>query len=288
MSRRARRAAADELAKGLEIEDSTVAGRHGLIPVRRYRAPGATSSQALVWLHGGGFSYGGLDQLESHAAAAAIAHAGAEVVAVEYRLVPQWSWLRDPDPALMEGIRFPIPVDDAVDAFVAVADSSPRPVSLGGASAGACLAAAAAAHLVSQTSISPASLTLAYGTFHAALPTVTADISSRIRGRGRLTQFRPETVHRMNLNYAGSVEAMSDSYAFPGGHALTPLPRSLLVDADRDSLRASGRAFAEELRMAGTAVTYAVIDDAKHGFLDHPGTPEFAAGVDAITAFLMG
>ncbi|MBP2266325.1 acetyl esterase/lipase [Pseudarthrobacter sp. PvP004] len=92
----------------------------------------------------------------------------------------------------------------------------------------------------------------------------------------------------MNRNYAGSLHEMSNSFAFPGGHDLTGLPPTLLVDADRDSLRASGTEFARDLTRAGVPVDYEAIDNATHGFLDRPGTKHFDAGLAAMLRWLDG
>jgi len=284
MSRRTDRAVAD-LVHGLVITHDVRAGRHGEIPTRTYRASAADLGVTLVWLHGGAFSHGGLDQPESHAVAAAVAQSGITVVAVDYRRVPPWSWSRDAPPGRLPGIRYPIPLDDVIDVLTAAGIEAPVVV-LGGASAGACLAAAASLRLVAEGCPVPSDLVLAYGTFHAQLPPINAELRSRIRGRHGLVQFRPTTVRRMNHNYAGSAEAMLDPYAFPGGHDLHGVPRALLLDADRDSLRASGESFATELAAAGTAVEHRVVAGSTHGFLNRPGSKEFDSGIRAIVTRL--
>ncbi|HWU07156.1 MAG TPA: alpha/beta hydrolase fold domain-containing protein [Streptomyces sp.] len=268
------------LLDGIDHADDSVPGRHGGIPVRRYRPDGLPVG-TLVWLHGGAFSHGGLDQLESHAVGAALVRQGIEVVAVDYRRVPRWNPWRDPGPGRLPGVRFPVPLDDVVDAFGAVSRER-GPVLLGGASAGACLAAAAALRMHAEEDAPPAGLVLAYGTFHAELPPIPEEMRGRVRGRHGLVQFRPDTVRRMNHNYAGSAEAMALPFAFPGGHRLPPLPPSLMVDADRDTLRASGEAFAGELSASGTVVTHHVVREAPHGFLDRPHRPHFATGTALI------
>jgi acetyl esterase len=269
--------------------ESMVEGRHGPIPIRTYtpeRAP-ARGRTPLVWLHGGAFAFGGLDQLESHAPAMSVAAGGRTVVAVDYHLVGRWSPLRDPKESSLTGVRFPVPLEDVLDVVAAIArDRGDGRVLLGGASAGACLAAAAALDLVRHGDGSVEGLLLAYGTFHAELPPIPAELRSRIRGIHGITQFRPATVRRMNLNYAGSRSAMADPRAFPGGHDLAGLPDTILLDSDRDSLRASGSAFAEELRAAGVAVTYEVIAGSTHGFLNRPDTPAYAAGIERMLAWL--
>jgi acetyl esterase len=90
----------------------------------------------------------------------------------------------------------------------------------------------------------------------------------------------------MNLNYAGATAALADPYAFPGGHTLPSLPRTVMLDADRDSLRASGDAFFGELTGVGTDVTQHVVAESRHGFLDRPGTDHFQEGIEVLSATL--
>jgi acetyl esterase/lipase len=261
--------------------------------VRRYRPqPGShPSSSLVVWLHGGAFSHGDLDMPESHSVALALAKAGHTVVAVDYRRVPPWSWWARPHPGVLSGVRHPVPVDeviDVVDHAGGEAAAAGQALVLGGASAGACLAAAAALRMVRERRVAPHRLLLAYGTFHAALPPVSPELRARIRGRHGLVQFRPSTVERMNRNYAGRIEAMADPFAFPGGHDPSGMPPTLVLDADRDSLRASGHRFATELADGGVDVTYDVVPESMHGFLNRPGAPAFDDGIARATRWLAG
>jgi xylan 1,4-beta-xylosidase len=269
----------------LEVWDDALPGRHGPIPIRRYVPRGPEHPMPLVWAHGGAFSYGDLDMPESDAVARAIAGLGRTVIAVDYRRVPRWSYWRAPKPGTLPGVRFPVPVEDVVDAVDAIRAEFGA-VMLGGASAGACLAAAATLHRARQGLPGPAGLVLAYGTLHAELPPISDELRARIRGRHGFAQFRPSTVLRMNRNYAGRPEAMDDEFAFPGGHDLHGMPRTLVIDADRDSLRASGGRFAAELRDASVATTYRVVEGSTHGFLNRPADPEFDRGIAEIGRWL--
>ncbi|WP_087000883.1 alpha/beta hydrolase [Rhizobium sullae] len=61
------------------------------VPTRRYRPRHVTSETLLLYLHGGGFVVGSLES--HHAICAEIADfAGAELVAVDYRLAPEHRW----------------------------------------------------------------------------------------------------------------------------------------------------------------------------------------------------
>ncbi|WP_416416421.1 alpha/beta hydrolase [Paenarthrobacter aromaticivorans] len=195
--------------------------------------------------------------------------------------------MKKPKPGDMPGIRYPVPLDDVVDVTTAISQRAPHQRFLiGGASAGACLAAAATLRLRDEKNEGPDRLVLAYGTFHAALPALAPEVKARVRGRYGIAQANPATVERMNRNYAGSLEAMSDFQAFPGGGDLSDFPPTLMLDADRDTFRASGQAFRDELVAAGTAVEYRVVTDSRHGFFDKPETPTFAEGIRRIHAWL--
>ena len=277
--------AAPEVAAPVRVSNDSLPGRHGPIPIRRYMPSAHAHPVAVVWLHGGAFCFGDLDMPESDAVARAIASLGRTVLAVDYRRVPRWSYWRAPAPGQLPGIRFPIPVEDVVDALEA-ARAEYGPVVLGGASAGACLAAATTLHCARHAFPGPAGLVLAYGTLHAELPPISEELRDRIRGFHGLAQFRPSTVLRMNRNYAGRPEAMQDEFAFPGGHDLHGMPRTLVIDADRDSLRASGGRFAAELRDAGVETTYRIIAGSAHGFFNQPSKPEFDRGIGEVGRWL--
>lgn len=276
----------DELARGLDVTDLTSASSETPVPLRRYQSDLPPSGHPLLWVHGGAFVSGGLNQLESHAVACALAKTGRTVYTVDYRLVKMWNVLR-PLRGPLPGIRFPLPLDDVLEAFTLVqAASRDGHAFLGGASAGACLSAAAALRMRDIGLEPPAGLVLAYGTFHAALPPRSTELRSRTDGLRGLVQFTPGRTAKMNRNYAGTVPALQDPHAFPGGHDLHGLPATLMIDADHDTLRASGELFAEELTAADVAVNSSVIEGSWHGFLDRPRQPEFHEAIQRITVWL--
>ena len=54
----------------------------------------------------------------------------------------------------------------------------------------------------------------------------------------------------------------------------------------RDTLRASGEAFARELTEAGFDMQYRVVAESGHGFLNRPGTSHFDDGIGIMHAWL--
>ena len=69
--------------------------------------------------------------------------------------------------------------------------------------------------------------------------------------------FTPETRDAINRNYLPDGDD-PHGYAFPGGHPVAGLPPVLMVNAELDSLRASGEAFVAELALASVDVASSV------------------------------
>jgi acetyl esterase/lipase len=257
----------------------------GEVPVRWYeaeRTTGAAAGPTLLWLHGGGFFRGGLDQPEAHAVARALAARGLTVATVDYRLAPVPLVGRQRPGGGRPRVRFPLPLEDVVSAHREVRRRSPGGVLLGGASAGACLAAAATLRALDDGT-PPVGAVFAYGFFHARHPRV-RDPAVRSRGHRRVTHA-PWALDVANRNYAGSRRALAQRHAFPGGHDLHGFPPALLVHAEHDTMRASGDRFAAELAGAGADVERHVLPGTRHAFLDRPGLAEFGTTMARIAAW---
>lgn len=276
-----RRASAARRARGIrcDVREAVVEGRNGAIPVRDYRPERRSTEPPLVWVHGGGFSAGGLDQQESDAPARAWAAAGRWVRAVDYRLAPRVSLLRDH--ALRRGAnRFPAGLHDVADVIIASTHDAGEPVDAAGASAGANLVAAAALLLRDTEGPVPRRLALAYGAFHSE-HIRESDVYKKLRGPLARWAFNPKMLNRMYRNYVGDERLLVPGLAFPGGADLRGLPPTLVLDADNDRLHASGQLFAAELRDAGVPVREEVVR-AMHGFLGRPRSRAFGLGVSLI------
>lgn len=269
-----------------QIRDRTLEGPRGTVPVREYLPARPDPAAApLLWIHGGAFVSGGLDQHESHAVALRVAASGRRVRTVDYALVPRFRvW--GPPVLRPSGNRYPAPLDDVLTAATDLRAAGARLV-IGGASAGACLAASAAIRLRDRAGEAPAALILAYATLHAELPPLPDAVRARVRGRRRIGTYTPRMISRMNLNYVGSPQLLTDPDVFPGGGKLAGLPPVLLLDAAYDTLSASSTAFAGELAEAGVPAEHHVVPGTRHGFLDRPGSPGFRAGIDSILDWLV-
>ncbi|HEY6508326.1 MAG TPA: alpha/beta hydrolase fold domain-containing protein, partial [Vicinamibacterales bacterium] len=260
-----------------------VDGRDGPVRVRDYHPLVPGNQTPLLWVHGGGFTSGGLDQNESDAPARSLAAEGRLVRTVEYRLAPRANPFKDPDLTAHPG-RYPAGLHDVVDVARSLVADTKGPISLGGGSAGANIAAAATLCLRDDGDPLPRAVVLAYGTFHAVLPP-DETIEAELRGPLAKWAFHPKMLRRMNLNYVGDPALLVPGYAFPGGADLHSFPPTLVADAANDRLRRSGHAFAAELRTAGTQVREVVISST-HAYLNAPRRKSFAHGLEEISRWL--
>jgi acetyl esterase/lipase len=277
------------------VRDDAAPGPHGPIPVRVYRpADGSAGSDgsdgsdagdsadaprpALVWMHGGAFMGGDLDMPEADTVARELAHrAGAVVVSVDYRLA-------------VGGVTYPVPHDDVVAAFrwvVAQAGTlgvDPDDVSLGGASAGANLAAGAGLRLRDDADRpGPRRLLLAYPCVHAVLPPASDELAEKMTEVPRLLRFLQEDRDWITGNYLGGLDVEVPGYAMPALAAdLTGLPPVTIVNSEYDDLRTSGETFAAMLRDAGVPVDVRTEPGTLHGHLNH--APSALVGADRTLA----
>lgn len=272
------------------IQDQQIDGPHGRIPVRTYLPAEAT--RGLVWAHGGAFAFGGLDDAESDWVARALAERGTAVVAVDYRLAPVTAWasamLGAPE---RDGVHFPVASEEVGAAYLWATTLVPTidtdSWALGGASAGANLAAGAALRLRDVGGPRPASLVLAYGLFHAELPALSAELAATVAALPpEKGVFTPELVQLINSNYVGDVDPLTTAYAFPGGHDLTGLPPVFLLNAELDSLRASGERFAVELAEAGNDLLIIREPGVGHGHFSAPDEDAATRSIDRVATWL--
>ncbi|UKA48952.1 alpha/beta hydrolase [Arthrobacter sp. FW305-123] len=271
-----------------EYKESLAPGSNGPVLLRWYRPVPAQQlaipRPTLVWVHGGGFFAGGIDQPEAHDVARALANRGVPVVTVDYRLAPipglRWAFRRGG----RARDRYPLPMEDVLTALRQVGKQSAGGIILGGASAGACLASAAAIRTL-EMDLSLRGIVLAYGFFHSLHPR-SADIQRRVWDHRRLTHSR-WVLNAVNRNYAGSAAALSDRFAFPGGHDLCGFPPTLMINADRDAVRASGDQFAKELLEARVDVEHHVLPESRHAFLNRPRLNDFTTAVDLMATWCL-
>lgn len=272
--------------------------------VRAYPA-GEPNGSVLVWLHGGAFMFGTIDMPEADEVSRRLSAEGTTVVSVDYTLSPVLGL--PPLPAQEGG---PTPEQVAAD-IAAAGPRSPYPtaslqtaaafrwardnaatwggdperVSLGGASAGANLSAGAAVRLRDAGGPVPASLLLIYPVLHSELPAEDAELAGFLAALPAGMVFPPEVTRAINAGYLGGASP-DEVYAFPGGHDMRGMPRTLIVNAERDRLRTSGEAFAADLALGGVDVTLVRERGALHGYLNEVGDPSAARTLGLMAAIL--
>jgi xylan 1,4-beta-xylosidase len=281
----------------LTIEDREIDGPHGSIGIQVYTPPGRDRDRpCLVWYHGGGFVAGDLDMPEGHEVSRGVAgRARAVVVSVDYRLCPPLPDRLGPVAVPTRDqpeVRFPVPHDDALTAYRWARDHADElgvdaeRVAVGGASAGANLAAGVTLHL-RDDGRPPWQLLLAYPVVHPALPEPTAELAEAVALTPPVLRFPPELCTMMNENYLGGPLDDVPPYAFAGvSDDLSGFPPTLVDNDEFDDLRCSGERFCDQLRAAGVEVDQVTTGGVPHGHLNNVGFGPTQESLDRMAARL--
>jgi acetyl esterase len=241
------------------------------IPLRLYRPKfeGSNTSllPVLVYFHGGGFISGGFDTHERPLRALANA-SGCAIVAVEYRLAPEFP--------------FPAAPEDCFAALQWVIQNAEElrinasKVAVGGDSAGGLLAAVvclmcrdrSASHLVAQVLVYP-NTDLAIDTLSWHELDFLHPNRSRENFVSQIAMYVPDPNER-EQPYASPLRAPD----------VSGLPPTLIITAELDPQRDEGEAYAQRLRDAGCLVTHTRYPGVLHGFFQMGGV--IASGKVAI------
>lgn len=228
------------------VGDVTLDGPRGPIPARVYQ-PSGGGTGSLVYLHGGGWVVGGLD--ESDALCRRLATlSGCQVLSVDYRLAPEHP--------------FPAAAEDAYVALRWAGKEMPGPLAVLGDSAGGNLAAVAVIRSRDEGAPRVALQVLVY-------PVTDHDFetdSYRLHGDRGLPLGRVDMEWFWD-HYLPDRERRNDPLASPlRTVALEGLPETIVVVAEHDPLRDDGLRYAARLADAGVPVTVHHYDDMVHGF----------------------
>lgn len=221
----------------------------GAIRVRLYEPTGPRLRPLHVFLHGGGWCVGDLDQRDPRCRSIA-AGAGCVVASVDYRMAPENA--------------YPVPLEDCYAALRWLVDHAGElgvdaaRVSVGGESAGANLAAVVA--LLCRDRGGP-SLVFQWLDVPATDLTLSQPSIDRLGAGYGLTKLDME---RYIAAYLRDLDP-ADPYVSPlHHHDLSGLPPALVMTAELDPLCDDGHAYVARLRGAGVEVEHHHLDGLIH------------------------
>ena len=211
---------------------------------------------AVIYLHGGGFFAGGLDETDLLVRQIA-KDAEVVVVNVEYRLSPE--------------VKFPVAVNDAYAALEWTVREAPRlgidpaRVVMAGDSAGGNLTIVTA--LQARDRGGPA-LAMQVAIYPSLDLRPRPSYESRVRlGSGELFLMNDDIEWMLDHYFTDRAEG-NDWRASPIlARSFAGLPPALVVTASHDPLVDEGKLYADRLKEAGVAVEYVCFDGTFHGFV---------------------
>ena len=235
-----------------EVEDRSIPGPRGPIPIRVYRPSIDENLPVCVYFHGGGFVIGSLTSHDPICRELA-ASANVTVVAVDYRLAPEHP--------------FPAGVEDCWAALRWVASSGDElgvdssRLAVAGDSAGGNLAAVMTLRAREAGGPSIAFQLLIYpATSHDEFP-------SRSHPDTQTIFLNVELMRWFWQNYAPEgIDTNSPELSPLLADDLSGLPTAWVVTAECDPLRDEGEAYAKRLMEAGVTVDYRLIETMPHAF----------------------
>ncbi len=264
------------ITANMAVEDRTIPGRGGAIPVRIYRPKTDEDGPlpVLVYYHGGGFVFASIRAVDRQVRLIAN-EARAIVVSVDYRLAPEHP--------------FPAPQNDAEDAFLWVRANAaslggdPERIGVGGDSAGGHLALVTSLRQRAAGRPGPLFQLL----YYPAVTLEQADRSYALFGEG----------YGLDLGFINAVTKLAfpdpASWKAPATWALAEpslagMPATIVATAGYDPLRDQGRKLAEKLEKDGVSVVYLNYASLTHSFLNWSGVIEDANSAARETASLFG
>lgn len=265
---------APEIAR---IEDMSVAGADGPIMARLFsdHKDASKPRPAMVYFHGGGFVQGDLET-HNELCAKLAAWSGGVVIAVDYRLAPEFP--------------FPAGVDDSAAAYLDIVNRAaelgldPANIGVGGDSAGGCFAAVVAQQMRNTGGPVPRFQVLIYPTTDGHINTTSVNdlVDAYVLPKVRMTWYRDM--------YAGDFRDFDNPKFSPLlANDFTQLPESYIVTGGFDPLVDEGAQYAEKLQAAGVPVTHRHFEGQVHAFVNLTKVvPEGTVALREIAAWLKG
>lgn len=253
------------------VEDLIAPGSAGGIRVRLYAPSKSRRLPAVLWVHGGGWTFGSLDGTDRTCRRLA-ADTGCAVVSLDYRKAPEH--------------RFPAAIEDVIAAADWTVENAASlgldasRLAIAGISSGADLAAAACLRARDR------------GSPIYALQLLVAPILDDDLGRPSMVADADPTLALADVahvieQYLGHPPPANNPLAFPSASAsLAGLPPACIITAEFEPMRDGSVAYGERLqREARPKTTVHVIEGVGHSFFGLPapaGEAAFALAVDAI------
>lgn len=254
------------------VENRTIPGPGGDLPVRIYRPSAATGLPLIVFFHGGGWVLGNLDSHDVVCRALANG-VPAVVVSVDYRLAPE--------------AKFPAPVEDCYAATVWAAENAAslgadaNRLAVAGDSAGGNLAAAVCLMARDRSGPPIRHQVLAYPVTNYDFSTPSYERNAEGFGLSR------DSMRWFWEHYLPDTASGSNPYASPlQAKDVSGLPPAFVLTAEYDPLCSEGDAYAERLREAGVAVRHRCYEGLIHGFISRPQMDRGMAALDDVKAEL--
>jgi acetyl esterase len=227
-------------------------GPHGDVPSRFYYPEGIEKPACLIYLHGGGFMQGSLNAWD-HFLRDLVRQSGVAVMSVDYRLSPE--------------VKFPVAFEETVAMIRLMASKSakqgidPRRLAVGGDSAGANLALAAALALRDADEKLLSFQLLIYGVYSADVESPSWQRFGQGAGLSQ-TQFR-----WILETYLENPAQQRDWRAAPLLADLKGLPPAHLIVGSLDPLQDDSNNLAAKLKAAGVPSNLTIYQGINHGFI---------------------
>lgn len=225
------------------IENAEIPSHEMPIPVRIYTPAGSGPFPLVVYFHGGGWVFGGLDTNQNVCRVLSNT-VGCIVISVDYRLAPKY--------------KFPAAVEDAYAAVRWARENAGRiqgdnrRIAVCGDSAGGNLAAAVCLMARDRNGPHIAAQVLAY----PALNLSSFDTES-YRAYGNGDSLTRDQVEWFRAQYLRNEADRKNPYASPLiAEDLRGLPPALVITGEYDVLRDDGEAYAQKLLQQGVAARF--------------------------------
>ena len=251
------------------VENTTVPGPAGPIPVRIYTPSGSGPFPVIFYIHGGGWVIATMDTYDS-SPRAMVNLTNAMVVSVEYRKAPEH--------------KFPAAHEDCYAALQYVMKNAakmkgdPRRVAVMGESAGGNMATAVCMMARDRKGKMPLYEVLVYpvtnNDFHT--PSYRKNASAKPLNKAMMEWFFRNTVKNAS-------DGNNPYLAVLKGN-VRGLPPATVITDEIDPLMSEGKAYADKLQKAGIAVRYTNYEGVAHEFFGMGAVVDKAKDAEAFAA----